>query len=72
MINHGFALSHAFFSIPAFILLFICLFLCILNCTGNVNVSKIVILTGDCAEKLLSVLWNGNAELLNILHVVEK
>lgn len=41
------------------------------SCTGNVNV-RVVIPTGDQVEKLLSVVWKRNAELLNLLHVVEK
>lgn len=42
------------------------------SCTGNVNVSQVVIPTGDQVEKLLSVVWKRNTELLNLLHVVEK
>lgn len=47
-------------------------FLSTFSCTGDVNVSQVVILTGDQEEKLLSVVWKRNAELLNLLHVVEK
>lgn len=47
-------------------------FLSTFSCTGNVNVSQDVIPTGDQVKKLLSALWKRNAELLNLLHVVEK
>lgn len=50
---------------------FLCFFLSTFSCTGNVNV-RVVIPTGDQVEKLLSVVWKRNAELLNLLHVVEK
>lgn len=46
-------------------------FLSTFSCTGNVNV-RVVIPTGDQVQKLLSVVWKRNAELLNLLHVVEK
>lgn len=61
-------------SILRFLLLycFWCFFSISFSCTGNVNVSQVVIPTGDEVEKLLSVMWKRNAELLNLLHVVEK
>lgn len=47
---------------------FVCLFFfqSTFSCTGNVNVSQVVIPTGDQVEKILSVVWKRNTELLNL------
>lgn len=47
------------------------LFLTTFSYSGNVNVSQVVIPTGHQVEKLLSVVWKRNAELLKLVHVVE-
>lgn len=66
-----FLLSHPFYDFFC-CTVFDVFFLSTFSCTGNVNVSQVVIPTGDEVEKLLSVVRKRNAELLNLLHVVEK
>lgn len=47
-------------------------FLSTFSCTGNVNVRVAIPTQETQVQKLLSVVWKRNAELLNLLHVVEQ